>query len=103
MQAARDGEIAGCGAAGWYNQIMPSPFTGMDPFLEPHWMDVHLMLISEARNALDRSLPGDLIASTGERVAVEAEEGKDHSLYPDVRIFEPPDGRTVRSSHGGVQ
>lgn len=35
----------------------------MHLFLEPHWLDVRSALISEARSALNRSLPGDLIAS----------------------------------------
>ena len=28
---------------------MKSPFPGMDPYLEPHWLDVHTTLVGEAR------------------------------------------------------
>ena len=68
---------------------MPSPFPGMDPYLEPHWLDVHTSLVSGARDALKRQLPDDLIASAAERIAVEGDV-EDRLLAPDVRIFEPP-------------
>jgi hypothetical protein len=68
---------------------MPSPFPGMDPYLEPHWLDVHTSLVSGARDALNRQLPADLIASAEERIAVEG-DSEDRLLAPDVRIFEPP-------------
>jgi hypothetical protein len=69
---------------------MPSPFPGMDPYLEPHWRDVHTSLISGARDMLNQRLPEDLIASAEERVAVESEEGEERRFAPDVRVFELP-------------
>ena len=52
---------------------MPSPFPGMDPYLErrPIWPDFHnrfIALLSEAMNAV---LPAPLFASIGNRVYVE--------------------------------
>ena len=73
---------------------MPSPFPGMDPYLEPHWPDVHVSLIGEIRRALNASLPDDLVASSEERVAVESRPDW-RSPEPDVRVFDAPDEATV--------
>ena len=40
---------------------MPSPFPGMDPYLEQHWGDVHHNLISFAEGWLNERLPRDLV------------------------------------------
>lgn len=69
---------------------MKSPFPGMDPYLEPHWLDVHTRLVAYAADRLDEQLPGDLIAYTEERVAIESTMGQERSIGPDIRIFEPP-------------
>src|SRR4051812_9068202 len=69
---------------------MNSPFPGMDPYLERHWLDVHTKLVAYAADVLNEKLPSDLIASTEERVAVESESGEDHVFGPDVRVFEAP-------------
>jgi hypothetical protein len=70
-----------------------SPFPGMDPYLESHWLDIHTSLTAYARDALNQRLPEDLAASSEERVAVESEsqEVPDNRFYPDVRVFELPD------------
>jgi hypothetical protein len=76
----------------------------MDPYLEPHWLDVHTSLVSGARDDLNRQLPEDLIASAEERIAVESDE-EDHLLAPDVRVFEPANDSTSlieESVEGGV-
>jgi hypothetical protein len=67
-----------------------SPFPGMDPYLESHWLDVHTSLIADARNALNRVLPDDLAASSEERVSVESEteEETTKQYHPDVRLIE---------------
>src|SRR5262245_9747002 len=68
---------------------MPSPFPGMDPYLEAHWRDVHAGLIIYARDALQGVLPGPLRARVEERVLLETPEGyADHPLFPDVRVVE---------------
>ena len=68
---------------------MPSPFPGMDPYLEEHWRDVHAALIIYARDALQGVLPGSLRARVEERVLLETPVGfADHPLFPDVRVVE---------------
>src|SRR5947207_9710257 len=66
---------------------MPSPFPGMDPYLEAHWRDIHASLIIYARDALQGVLPPSLRARVEERVLLETREGiGDHPLFPDVRV-----------------
>lgn len=81
---------------------MKSPFPGMDPYLEQHWLDVHHALATYARDQLQRKLPRDLRARIEERVFVETDdEGQYRGIHPDVRIVEhlrpvdagtPPEG-----------
>jgi hypothetical protein len=66
---------------------MASPLPGMDPYLEPHWLDVHTSLVAAARRALNADLPSDLVARVEERVAVESNDEPDRLLGPDVRVF----------------
>ena len=83
-----------------------SPFPGMDPYLERHWLDVHASLVPAARNALNQTLPDDLIARIEERVAVEAgpndagQSGR-HPFGPDVRVFEAVEEIGGPGSAGG--
>src|ERR1700730_11900871 len=68
---------------------MPSPFPGMDPYLEAHWRDVHAGLVIYARDALQGVLPGSLRARVEESVLLETPQGLgDHPLFPDVRVVE---------------
>src|SRR4051794_9246635 len=80
---------------------MPSPFPGMDPYLEPHWLDVHTALIGEARRVLNRSLPPGLVARAEERVAVESDDERLHRVGPDVRVFSPSTADPAEGA-GGV-
>jgi len=66
---------------------MPSPFPGMDPYLERHWGDVHTSLVTYARDQLQKFLPKDLRARVEERVVV-SQWDRPRSVYPDVRIIE---------------
>jgi hypothetical protein len=50
---------------------MQSPFPGMDPYLEPHWGDVHHNLITFAQGLLNEHLPRDLQARAQERLVGE--------------------------------
>src|SRR4051812_23021583 len=83
---------------------MKSPFPGMDPYLEPHWLDVHTKLTTYASDALNERLPGDLVASTEERVAIESDLSKEQHFSPDIRVFQPAAGVTtiVEEPAGGV-
>lgn len=68
---------------------MPSPFPGMDPYLEAHWRDIHARLIIYASDALQGALPRGLRARVEESVLLETPEGiGDHPLFPDVRVVE---------------
>ncbi|MBI1913764.1 MAG: DUF4058 family protein [Planctomycetes bacterium] len=67
---------------------MPSPFPGMDPYLESHWRDVHASLIIYIRDALQDALPAELRARVEERVVLEGPEGLGHPLFPDLRVIE---------------
>ena len=81
---------------------MPSPFPGMDPYLEQFWSDVHHRLITYASDALQKQLPGDLRARVDERVFVEPAEGQGRNIAPDVRVIERGrrQGPGVRASEG---
>ena len=46
---------------------MPSPFPGMDPYLERNWLDVRADLVALARSAVNELLPEDLVARMNER------------------------------------
>jgi hypothetical protein len=59
----------------------------MDPYLEQHWGDVHLNLISFAEGLLNEHLPRDLRARAQERILVEL-PSEDRVYYPDVRVVE---------------
>lgn len=74
---------------------MPTPFPGMDPYLEAPglWPDVHDELISSIRNQLNQRLPEHYHARTRERVYItdETDPGRQF-LIPDVhvRVVGPP-------------
>lgn len=67
---------------------MPSPFPGMDPFLEQPsvFPDFHDALIAELRTALNQQLPGLYYAGIGTRVWIETSE---RTIGPDVQILRP--------------
>jgi hypothetical protein len=60
----------------------------MDPYLEQFWGDVHHRLITYSCDALQRHLPGGLLARVDERVFVEPSEGQGRNIVPDVRVVE---------------
>lgn len=67
---------------------MPSPFPGMDPYLEAHWGDVHSSLVIYARDELQKYLPGELRARVEERVTVERPFEDDTIRIPDIHVVE---------------
>ena len=73
---------------------MPSPFPGMDPYLEaPHiWPDFHDALASEIRSELNQSLPRPYYARLEMRQELGiVEEGKARlRIVPDVAVVRPP-------------
>lgn len=81
---------------------MPSPFPGMDPYLEKHWGDVHARLITYASDQLQKVLPRDLRARVEERVVVTGEgQERGRSIFPDVRVIEKR-ARARRTSNGAI-
>src|SRR5689334_5809397 len=68
---------------------MSSPFPGMDPYLEPHWLDVHSKLAAYGADELNRVLPQSLVARVEERVAIETDWDVPRLVGPDVRVFSP--------------
>src|SRR3954453_17494847 len=68
---------------------MPSPFPGMDSYLEVHWGDIHQRVITYACDQLQPLLPEGLRARMEERVFVDLwPEEKPRSFVPDLRIVE---------------
>lgn len=82
---------------------MPSPFPGMDPYLEAHWRDIHAGLVIYSRDALQAVLPPALRARVEERVLLELPTGTgSHPLFPDVRIVEYGPRRQGKVPAGAV-
>lgn len=66
-----------------------SPFPGMDPYLERHWLDVHLRLNYLTTEVLQPQLGGNLFARGEERVVVDSTDlDRPRQIGPDVRIVE---------------
>ena len=51
---------------------MKSPFSGMDPYLEARWSDVHVKLVAYIGEALQPMLPRGLRARSEQRVLLES-------------------------------
>ena len=79
---------------------MKSPFPGMDPYIEPHWLDVHTALIGDARRTLNRMLPEGLVARVEERIAVESDGEQFRSVGPAVSVFQPSTSGSLEGPGG---
>ena len=84
---------------------MPSPFPGMDPYLEGpnYWPAVHHAMAIEIRNALNRELPAIYYADVEMRpelgiVADDGDEEPTKVIVPDVVLLKGP----VPDGGGGV-
>ena len=70
---------------------MPSPFPGMDPYLERNWRDVHTQIVTYASAVLNGTLPDDLISRVEERVVIDRlDYSRIRAIYPDVSVYEDP-------------
>lgn len=68
---------------------MPSPFPGMDPFLESPgaWSDFHYTFVNYWREAIADGLPDEYEANIGERVyLIEVDPKTRKLIYPDVAV-----------------
>ena len=85
---------------------MPSPFPGMDPYLEEpgFWPDVHHELISNVRAELNVQLQPKYFARLEDRVYLsdETDPGRDHFVVPDVRVIARAD-RPAASRTAGAE
>ena len=73
---------------------MPSPFPGMDPYIEyrQRWADFHHELIGSFRAALNRVLPEDYFATIDERLKLlSGGERSETAALPDVSVVHDPD------------
>ena len=79
---------------------MPSPFPGMDPYLEAPeiWPDFHDALAAEIRGELNRTLPSPYYARIEMRPEIGIAEARDRGrrVVPDVAVVRHP-GRTPES------
>ena len=80
---------------------MPSPFPGMDPWLEGPgmWPDVHASLLPELRGAIVQHLPSRYSALIGQYVWLEGVEEDDRTPLgvPDVAMAGANGGRRDRA------
>jgi hypothetical protein len=78
---------------------MPSPFPGMDPYLERHrWFHgLHNGLIFCIQDALQPALPQPYFALTGELIWM---EGSERYVDPDVDVLRPVSARRRREMEG---
>jgi hypothetical protein len=74
----------------------------MDPYLETHWGDVHISLITSARDQLQSQMPTGLHVRAEEYVSVQADEDLDGleevQFRPDVYVHEPRRSRSRASA-----
>lgn len=83
---------------------MPSPFPGLDPYLESprYWSDLHGRFITYAAEYIQPQLPPHCRALIGERLVVKATE---RVMIPDVTVVHHPNPArpvTVESGGGGT-
>ena len=81
---------------------MPSPFPGMDPYLERGWGDVHARLNVGLCDRLNDFLPRDLRASVEARVYLGPPPRDAAQSLPDVAVLEGPARAGRRPNGGGV-
>ena len=66
---------------------MPSPFPGMDPYLEDaaFWRDFHIRFLGVLSDALLASVPHDYDVRMDERIVIGEDDGRKETL-PDVDV-----------------
>jgi uncharacterized protein DUF4058 len=85
---------------------MPSPFPGMDPYLEdPHrWPGVHHLLIGAYAELLNKQLRPRYVAEIEERVYLSPEDDPAEELYrvPDIWVERRNGGKAKPGKRSGV-
>ena len=82
---------------------MPSPFPGLDPFIEvqDRWHSFHAAFIVACSNVLNRHLPPGFYATIEERVMVDATDRNDLSQRRILHRFGPDAAVVRKESFGG--
>jgi hypothetical protein len=84
---------------------MPSPFPGMDPYLEDpkYWGGVHTKLIGSINTVLNRELPEGYFADIEEHIWLQTDESEDRELLgkPDVFLMKG-NGKSRNGTSGGI-
>ncbi len=74
---------------------MPSPFPGMDPFIESQkWEDFHLSAITVMRELIAPQVADRYIVNVQERVYLQEVEGDERLVIPDVSVAATERGRS---------
>src|SRR5205823_14557656 len=83
---------------------MPSPFPGMDPFIESQaWEDFHHHLIEGIAGALVPQVRPQYVVRVEERVYVENRpNGRPRTIRPDVGVLERAGRAAARPEEGGT-
>ena len=76
---------------------MPSPFPGVDPYLEVqgHWEGCDAALVTHVAEDLNQRLPDGYVARIETRVTFVSQSLETHHKIPDVLIGGDPDSRTT--------
>jgi hypothetical protein len=79
---------------------MPSPFPGMDPWLEGPTIfpDLHNRLIAELSEAMNRQLPAPFYTAIANRIWIEQSK---RVVEPDVNVLKPPYSNGIPLTNGG--
>ena len=80
---------------------MPSPFPGMDPYLEGRriWPGVHARLIVATADYLAPLVEPAYYVEVQERLSITLAEGREKVIEPDVAVIAPPE---LPPSGGGL-
>jgi hypothetical protein len=83
---------------------MKSPFPGMDPYLEQHWLEVHHRITTYARDQIQKHLPRELRARINKRSFVESEGSSEYGgSHSFIRVIERPhDSETASWAERGI-
>ena len=83
---------------------MPSPFPGMDPYLEDpaFWQDFHRSFITYCRNGILDHLPDSYDARIDEQIRVVMPEDEGTRYYPDVAVTGNPQSRASAPTDTGA-
>jgi hypothetical protein len=88
---------------------MPSPFPGMDPYLEGEmWQEFHERLANQISMQLMPQLAPKYVALLAKRYVVDRpalgvfDMPESHAIYPDVHVVEPPSRRIAELPYGAI-